>query len=104
MHTGFLLLYCGRPHLGFLRSTKPREPPLFQQSRALDRQIQEQERIVKTLQKEQVGVKVRLTLSQPSWIPQGMVDSYKKNPSFADAKTKAKADGEYETVSLKVSE
>ena len=39
-----------------------------------------------------------------AFIAQGMVDSYKKNPSFADAKTKAKADGEYETVSLKVSE
>ena len=28
------------------------------------------------------------------------MDSYEKTPSFADAKTKAKADGEYETVSL----
>ena len=60
MNTVFLLLYHGHPHLGFLRSTKPREPPLFQQSRALDRQIQEQENIVKILQKEQAGVKVEL--------------------------------------------
>ena len=60
MHTVFLLFYRGHPHLGFLRSTKPREPPLFQQSRALDRQIQEQEKIVKMLQKEQAGIKVGL--------------------------------------------
>ena len=32
-----------------------------------------------------------------------MVDKYKRTPNFADAKTKAKADTEYETVSLKVS-
>ena len=31
-----------------------------------------------------------------------MVDTYKNNPSFADAKTKAKVNGEYETVSQKV--
>ena len=34
---------------------------------------------------------------------QAMVDTYKRTPNFADAKTKAKAEGEYETVSLKVS-
>ena len=33
-----------------------------------------------------------------------MVDTYKSNPSFADAKTKAKVNEEYETVSQKVSE
>ena len=63
--------------------------------------------IVKTLQKEQAGVKVVLQYPQSTitaYITQAMVDSYKKTPSFADAKTKAKADGEYETVSLKVSE
>ena len=38
-----------------------------------------------------------------AYITQAMVDSYKKTPSFADAKTKAKADTEHETVSLKVS-
>ena len=38
-----------------------------------------------------------------AYIKQAMVDSYKKTPSFADAKTKAKADTEHETVSLKVS-
>ena len=32
-----------------------------------------------------------------------MVDTYKRTPNFSDAKTKAKADTEYETVSLKVS-
>merc|ERR1712037_613179 len=73
------------------RTTKPREPPLFQQSRTLEKQIQEQEQLVKTLQKEQAGVKA-------------MVDTYKRTPNFSDAKTKAKADTEYETVSLKLSQ
>ena len=33
-----------------------------------------------------------------------MVDTYKSNPSFADAKTKAKVNEEYETVAQKVSD
>ena len=33
-----------------------------------------------------------------------MVDTYKSNPSFADAKTKAKVSEEYETVAQKVSD
>ena len=42
--------------------------------------------------------------SQFSRHSQAMVDTYKKTKSFADAKTKAKADSEYEAISLKVRE
>ena len=41
---------------------------------------------------------------QSSWFSKAMVDTYKSNPSFADAKTKAKVSGEYETVAQKVSD
>ena len=41
---------------------------------------------------------------QSFWFSKAMVDTYKSNPSFADAKTKAKVSGEYETVAQKVSD
>ena len=75
--------------------------------RALDKRIQEQEQAIKTLRKEQAGVKVALTffyLSQSSWFLKAMVDTYKSNPSFADAKTKRTVNEEYETVAQKVSD
>jgi len=72
-------------------STQSIGPSPFQQMRALDKRIQDQEQAIKTLRKEQAGVKA-------------MVDTYKSNPSFADAKTKAKVNEEYETVAQKVNQ
>merc|ERR1719391_252115 len=72
-------------------STQSIGPSPFQRMRALDKRIQEQEQAIKTLRKELAGVKA-------------MVDTYKSNPSFADAKTKAKVNEEYETVSQKVNQ
>ena len=87
------------------RSTQSIGPSPFQKMRALDKRIQEQEQAIKTLQKEQAGVKVGFNFYRSScWLlcRKAMVDTYKNNPSFADAKTKAKVNGEYETVSQKV--
>jgi len=72
-------------------STQSIGPSPFQRMRALDKRILEQEQAIKTLRKEQAGVKA-------------MVDTYKSNPSFADAKTKAKVNEEYETVAQKVNQ
>ena len=60
-----LLLYFSHLIVGILRTTKPREPPLFQQSRTLEKEIQEKEKLIETLQKQQAGVKVGLTLGKP---------------------------------------